>query len=336
VIPHFDEHISIHERQLEALSSRVSEHTEFVNETGSAFLDLKSELTLKCEEPIRDIGIMNSTANASVAAQCDDLLSQLYVEIENVKSWTSSELSSKLGDLHSQIDGEIEKVKLFTTSKPSSKCGDLHSCIDGEIGNLKSWISSEVKAQYGSFRSDIDGEIGNLKSFTTSELSSKCGDLRSRIDREIGNLKSWMSSEVEARYGNDFGELRATVTELQERFRQIESSTTTLTSCAGSSALPTHIASANSVPCSTPRASSNDPDWSPSASAPLDAELCAGLPVRFAISDDKPLTGIVSYLSRKHGGNIHEKGIVTLTSSSVVDNHPGYSPKNLADPQIRA
>jgi hypothetical protein len=44
VIPRFDEHILIHERQLEALSSRLSEHAESVNETGSAFLDLKSDL----------------------------------------------------------------------------------------------------------------------------------------------------------------------------------------------------------------------------------------------------------------------------------------------------
>jgi hypothetical protein len=45
--------------------------------------------------------------------------------------------------------------------------------------------------------------------------------------------------------------------------------------------------------------------------------------------------GILSHLWLKHGGHIPENGIGTITSSSVVDNHPGSSPNNLADPQIR-
>jgi hypothetical protein len=189
VIPHFDEHISTHERQLEALSSRLSEHTEFVNETGSAFLDLKSELTLKCEELIRDLGVMNSRTNASVVAQCEDLLSQLYREIGHLRSWTSSELSSKLGDLRSQIDRELENVKSWTTSELASKCGDLHSHIDREIGNLKSWMSFEVEAKCGSFRSDIDGEIGNLKSGISSEIEAKCGRFARKLIKVLWHLK---------------------------------------------------------------------------------------------------------------------------------------------------
>jgi hypothetical protein len=35
------------------------------------------------------------------------------------------------------------------------------------------------------------------------------------------------------------------------------------------------------------------------------------------INCDKPLEGIIAYLTRKHGGNVHEKGIVTLTSKST-------------------
>jgi hypothetical protein len=47
------------------------------------------------------------------------------------------------------------------------------------------------------------------------------------------------------------------------------------------------------------------------------------------------LNGIISHLSRKHGGNLHEKGIVTLTSSSIYGDDPQYSPTNLADPSSR-
>jgi archaellum component FlaC len=36
----------------------------------------------------------------------------------------------------------------------------------------------------------------------------------------------------------------------------------------------------------------------------------------------KSLEGIISYLTKKHGGNVHEKGIVTVTAKSVVNNDP--------------
>jgi hypothetical protein len=48
----------------------------------------------------------------------------------------------------------------------------------------------------------------------------------------------------------------------------------------------------------------------------------------------KPLEGIISYLTTKHGGNVHEKGIVTITSKSDSDyysRNPQYAPRNVAD-----
>jgi hypothetical protein len=42
------------------------------------------------------------------------------------------------------------------------------------------------------------------------------------------------------------------------------------------------------------------------------------------------LDGIISYLTKKHGGNVHEKGIVTITSKSVSDD-PRFALKNVAD-----
>jgi uncharacterized coiled-coil protein SlyX len=43
------------------------------------------------------------------------------------------------------------------------------------------------------------------------------------------------------------------------------------------------------------------------------------------------LGGIISYLTRKHGGNVHDKGIITITSKSVWADDPQYAPRNLAD-----
>jgi hypothetical protein len=38
----------------------------------------------------------------------------------------------------------------------------------------------------------------------------------------------------------------------------------------------------------------------------------------------KQLEGIISYLTKKHGGNVHEKGIVTVRSKSVLKDDPKY------------
>jgi hypothetical protein len=40
--------------------------------------------------------------------------------------------------------------------------------------------------------------------------------------------------------------------------------------------------------------------------------------VEFPLKEAKSLEGIISYLTRKHGGNVHDKGIVTITSKSVA------------------
>jgi hypothetical protein len=51
---------------------------------------------------------------------------------------------------------------------------------------------------------------------------------------------------------------------------------------------------------------------------------------RFPLKKAKSLDGIISYLTRKHGGNVHDKGIVTITSSDM-DDRPKYTRKNVAD-----
>jgi hypothetical protein len=43
------------------------------------------------------------------------------------------------------------------------------------------------------------------------------------------------------------------------------------------------------------------------------------------------LDGIISRLTKTCGGNVHEKGLVTITSKSVVDNDPDYAPRAVAD-----
>jgi hypothetical protein len=51
--------------------------------------------------------------------------------------------------------------------------------------------------------------------------------------------------------------------------------------------------------------------------------------VKIPMKAPKSLDGIISYLTKKHGGNVQEKGIVTITSKSVCD--PEYAVNNVAD-----
>jgi regulator of replication initiation timing len=52
--------------------------------------------------------------------------------------------------------------------------------------------------------------------------------------------------------------------------------------------------------------------------------------IDFPLKEENSLEGIISYLTKKHGGNVHAKGIVTITSKSV-DDDPKLAPKNVAE-----
>jgi hypothetical protein len=52
--------------------------------------------------------------------------------------------------------------------------------------------------------------------------------------------------------------------------------------------------------------------------------------IHCAMKHSEPLNGIISYLTRKHGGNIHDKGIVTISAKSVFED-PDSVVRHLAD-----
>jgi hypothetical protein len=53
--------------------------------------------------------------------------------------------------------------------------------------------------------------------------------------------------------------------------------------------------------------------------------------LEFPLNTDKPFDGIISYLTRKHGGNVHDRGIVSITSKSVFSADASYAVRNIAD-----
>jgi hypothetical protein len=52
---------------------------------------------------------------------------------------------------------------------------------------------------------------------------------------------------------------------------------------------------------------------------------------RFPLKDARSLDGIIAYLTQKHGGNVHDKGIVTITSRSLCNDDHWTALRNLAD-----
>jgi hypothetical protein len=82
-------------------------------------------------------------------------------------------------------------------------------------------------------------------------------------------------------------------------------------------ASPTTIPPVRVQPTPTPSASSE----------PAKSQSKVEIPMKSA----KSLDGVISYLTKKHCGNVQEKGIVTITSKSVWNDDPDYAPKNVAD-----
>jgi hypothetical protein len=79
-----------------------------------------------------------------------------------------------------------------------------------------------------------------------------------------------------------------------------------------------------SLPKAIPDSRNSTPKPSPSPTP----EKSVGLG-DFPLKEANSLEGIISYLRKKHGGNVHEKEIVTITSKSV--GNPKWAPKNVAD-----
>jgi hypothetical protein len=61
---------------------------------------------------------------------------------------------------------------------------------------------------------------------------------------------------------------------------------------------------------------------------PLETRFCD---LFHPFCEDRPLSGIITYLTRKHSGNVHDRGIVTLTASSQTEAAANRPIRNLAD-----
>jgi septal ring factor EnvC (AmiA/AmiB activator) len=73
------------------------------------------------------------------------------------------------------------------------------------------------------------------------------------------------------------------------------------------------------------------PEVSSSVSSSQEHREAAQEGKQFPLSDDAPLRGIIAYLTKEYGGNVHDQGIVKISSSGAYTEQPETSPKVIAD-----
>jgi hypothetical protein len=117
--------------------------------------------------------------------------------------------------------------------------------------------------------------------------------------------------------------LRLTLTKLQTSFERVEGQINQLN---------IDVKQLRAAPKPSPSPSPSPPRSVPPTQQPpptrrSNAPGRIQIPMREVGSKD----GIISYLTKAHGGSVHEKGIVPTISQSVYNDDPQFAPKNAAD-----
>jgi hypothetical protein len=158
----------------------------------------------------------------------------------------------------------------------------------------------KLRGEFEGLKESTEAEIGKLKSETAKVAKSVSGleTLRPELDEVKRALQ---------RMQQDVGRVESNSTELDKAFR-------------------TWVPQSLSFPMNEGEpVTESDPLWDwkrPNHGTWVPKSLS------FPMKETKSLDGMISYLTKKHGGNVEEKGIVTITSKSV---NPWYALKNVAD-----
>jgi hypothetical protein len=161
-------------------------------------------------------------------------------------------------------------------------------------------------------------EFGVLELFAKHDISSSSTVFNSHICSQqieaiwncIGRLEETMSSSAT--------EIRNMKIEFERRLSICETDINQLKSTLPA---PGSTSSPLSAPMSPPVCPSPIPH-------PVPRSLEE---VEFPLPDPNSLDGIIAYLTRKHGGNVQDNGIVTITSKSVSTDDPKSALRNVAD-----
>jgi chaperonin cofactor prefoldin len=238
-------------------------------------------------------------------------------------------------DQFSRLSDRLCKLELqvSSVSRPPRKIEEKIESQEEALENLR----QEVERQGESIGSKVAVVVSRVDELER-EFEKMRGEIKAVKDSsaaEIGKLKSVPGLET---LRSEFDVVRLALERLQLDFARIVPSEP-----GGSPGLATVPISPTTVP--PVQQPTRNPPSSPDpgrARAGVDCPMKAAFPLlrtgsmskdqRDAIMREirKSLDGIIFYLTTKHGGNVHEKGIVTITSMSVRDGI-SYAVQNIAN-----
>jgi predicted nucleic acid-binding Zn-ribbon protein len=225
------------------------------------------------------------------------------------------------------IEGKVARVA-SRVSAFSNQQRKIEQKIESQDRRLES-LRSEVEKQRESFDRKLAVVVSRFDAIR-SEFETLRGEVRAVKDSargEIGQLKSETERVANSVSGleslrPEFADLRVAVQRLQQDFGKVSGAK------PGDSSEPGK-APATSKPVPPVRVPPT-PKPFPSAKPPPASPTSHG-PVAIPRKETEPLEGIISYLTKKYGGNVQKKGIVIITSKSIVQDDPRRAPENVAD-----
>jgi uncharacterized coiled-coil protein SlyX len=155
------------------------------------------------------------------------------------------------------------------------------------------------------------------KEFWLSDLLSECSALQTASVPELLAVLSERISKLEHQISSQplaIAELKESIVNHERRLENLDFRISGL-----EPNLRPELTALKSAPIATPTPV-------PPVSPPKSLKAA-----EFPLQAAKPVDGIISYLTRKHGGNVHDKGIVTITSKSVYNDAPNHAPQTVAD-----
>jgi predicted nucleic acid-binding Zn-ribbon protein len=199
-----------------------------------------------------------------------------------------------------------------------SKIDDLRSGVAVVVSRVDALERAfeNLRGEVQVVRDSAGGEIGKLKSATT-QVRTLVANLRPELEGmkpEVARLKGEIRA-VKASADREIGKLKS----------ETESVRTSVASLEGMKPEVNHLKlDLQQLQGRPPPGSQN-----PSAASKRPAKVWANREI--PMKKDKPLDGIISFLTTKHRGNVHEKGIVTITSKSVSSDKPMDAVQRAAD-----
>jgi hypothetical protein len=216
------------------------------------------------------------------------------------------------------------ELQISSFSNPPSE-------VDEEIESQERGLESlrlEVERQ----RELIDKRVTNFLS-RVDELERECGKLRGEVELvnqstggEIGKLKSEMERLTKSVSG--LAILRPELDDLKLAVEKLDQGFPNPGILPNETKQPVERQFApNPSPLPVPQPPSA-PKPPPPSTQPQPPQSNVEIPMK----KRKSLDGIIlGYLTKKHSGNVHEKGIITITSKSILNDDPRFALKNVAD-----